>query len=215
MSSNRPGTRGPIPQNLALRFWSKVDRSGGQDACWPWTAGRNESNYGRMWIGSKADGTWRKVGAHVIAWSLTNERQPTAFILHKCDNPPCCNPSHLFEGTQTDNMRDAAAKGRLNAPRPSISGDGNHQRQKTHCRHGHAYDEINTRWLADGTRQCRLCNRNGWRKWSNAHLTRRAPITHCPQGHAYDSENTHVSPKGYRVCRTCKREQMRARRLGR
>jgi hypothetical protein len=52
--------------------------------------------------------------AHRIAWELTNGPIPAGeFICHHCDNPPCCNPSHLFPGTQADNMRDAKCKGRI------------------------------------------------------------------------------------------------------
>jgi predicted HTH domain antitoxin len=51
--------------------------------------------------------------AHKVAWILTNGPIPNGLMVcHKCDNPPCCNPNHLFLGTQTENMQDALAKGR-------------------------------------------------------------------------------------------------------
>lgn len=92
------------------RFWSRVDKSGGPDACWPWTRGCFSFGYGQIRIQSKA-----RV-AHRLAWELTHGPIPNSlFVLHHCDNPPCCNPGpkHLFLGTQKDNIRDAASKGRM------------------------------------------------------------------------------------------------------
>jgi hypothetical protein len=96
----------------AVRFWKKVDQSGGPDACWVWTAGRG----GTMGYGSFQMGTYRNthhVRAHRMAWELTNGPIPAGkYVCHRCDNPPCCNPAHLFLGTQGDNLRDMYAKGR-------------------------------------------------------------------------------------------------------
>jgi hypothetical protein len=88
-------------------FWSKVDKSGGDNACWIWTGGGDK--YGKT--------CWNKtqMGAHRLAYILTHGDIPKGiFVLHKCDNPICVNPSHLFLGTQFDNMRDCSRKGRLN-----------------------------------------------------------------------------------------------------
>lgn len=92
-------------------FWSKVDKSGGPDACWEWTAGRSHG-YGKIrWRG-------KPVLGHRIAWELTNGLVPENLrVLHRCDNPPCCNPAHLFLGTPADNTHDCASKGRLVVPR--------------------------------------------------------------------------------------------------
>jgi uncharacterized protein YjiS (DUF1127 family) len=87
-------------------FWSKVKR-GGPDECWPWLAATNEKGYGV--VGGK-DGTTK---ANRVAWKLTNGPIPDGkCVLHRCDNPPCCNPGHLFTGTRGDNNRDMHAKGR-------------------------------------------------------------------------------------------------------
>lgn len=100
--------------NLAERFWCKVAKRGA-DECWPWQAGRNDDGYGRI---SVSDGRPRRIEyAHRIAWELTHGSPGDSFVLHECDNPACCNPAHLFLGTQKDNMLDKVAKGRSNVTR--------------------------------------------------------------------------------------------------
>jgi hypothetical protein len=89
-----------------LSFWNRV-RVGATTECWPWTAGHNKRGYGRAYLAKKNH------AAHRLAWELTNGPITGGlFVLHRCDNPPCCNPSHLFLGTHADNMADRGAKGR-------------------------------------------------------------------------------------------------------
>lgn len=86
------------------RFWSKVDTSGD---CWLWTSAATRG-YGV--IGSNGSYEY----AHRMSWVLHNGPIPEGlWVLHRCDTPLCVRPDHLFLGTQTDNMRDAAAKGRV------------------------------------------------------------------------------------------------------
>ena len=88
------------------RFWSRVDSSD-PDGCWLWAAGAFEGGYGAMVYGGKL------CKASRIAWELTNGPIPDGlWVLHRCDNPPCCNPAHLFIGTPRDNTHDALRKGR-------------------------------------------------------------------------------------------------------
>lgn len=104
---------GERPEDVA-RFWRKVNvRSPGE--CWEWTAQRQHFGYGQF---KMRDG--RKRTAHKFAIEAATGPVPAGmFVLHKCDNPPCCNPSHLFLGTPADNMRDMWAKGRAsNANHP-------------------------------------------------------------------------------------------------
>lgn len=88
------------------RFWSRVDRSGGERSCWPWIGYRDKWGYGGFT-------RFRKLLAHRVAWTIANGPIPDdMLVLHHCDNPPCCNPGHLFVGTHQDNMDDMAKKGR-------------------------------------------------------------------------------------------------------
>src|SRR4051794_30461905 len=81
---------------------------GDADECWPWTGycdpGRG---YGRV----KRNG--ETLWAHRYAFKLAHGRDPVGVVRHSCDNPPCCNPAHLLEGTYLDNMQDAKSRGRL------------------------------------------------------------------------------------------------------
>lgn len=105
---------GPTPQDLNKRFWAKVDKSGGPDACWPFREYRDRRGYGRVACGSVKDGTARPQVASRIAYNLANPENPLGnrYCLHSCDNPPCCNPKHLRAGTQTENMKEASLKKR-------------------------------------------------------------------------------------------------------
>lgn len=84
--------------------------------CWEWT-GSKRCGYGRMIIGSRKNGTRRSVSAHRVSYELTYGEIPDGMeVCHKCDNPCCVNPNHLFLGTRQDNIDDRERKGRNKPP---------------------------------------------------------------------------------------------------
>lgn len=93
---------------LAERFWSKVLIIDDADSCWLWQAGSfGVERYGAFWTGE------RNEGAHIVSYKLKNGPVPDGlFVLHKCDNPPCVRPSHLYVGTPQQNMTDKSNRGR-------------------------------------------------------------------------------------------------------
>lgn len=98
-------------------FWDFVDRSSGTQNCWPWRRGTLASGYGNF----RTDG--KLYLTHRYSWFLANGDIPEGkHVLHRCDNPICVNPGHLFLGTQADNNRDRNAKGRTISPRGEDSG---------------------------------------------------------------------------------------------
>lgn len=96
------------------RFWEKVDKSAGPDGCWPYMGFRKWDGYG--WLARTIDGKQKHMTAHRCAWILTQGFPPEGMhLLHKCDNPPCCNPTHLRLGTHDENMDDMRKRGRNNS----------------------------------------------------------------------------------------------------
>lgn len=84
------------------------------DGCLEWQGQRNRKGYGALSVAGKM---WL---AHRFAWTKANGTIPDGMcVLHICDNPPCCNPDHLFVGTQAENLEDMRGKGRQNPPRGS------------------------------------------------------------------------------------------------
>lgn len=136
------------------RFWEKVEMIQFHP-CWEWTAARQAGGYGTFQYAGKG-GDWRKTVAHRVAWELANGPIPNGLcVLHRCDNPGCVRPGHLFLGSLAENNRDTARKGRTR------------NQQKTHCKHGHLFSTENTYRKPGGGRSCRACHalyERGWRR---------------------------------------------------
>lgn len=88
------------------RFWSYVDILPDPNACWEWTKFRDAKGYGRYGVARQS------VSTHRLSWALANKQPITQMILHSCDNPPCCNPNHLRQGTAMENARDCTIRNR-------------------------------------------------------------------------------------------------------
>lgn len=127
----------------AIVFWPRFDKAG-PGGCWLWTGTRITDGYGSISFRQKIWST------HRLAWTLVNGLIPVGLhVLHHCDVRACANPAHLFLGTNADNVRDRVDKGR------------DFNSRKTHCRHGHPFDDANT-ILRRGKggrleRKCHLC----------------------------------------------------------
>lgn len=149
--------RETLYSKLPIRFWVKTELT---EACWIWHgATQGNNSYGCFfWHG-------KNVSTSRLVWSLLHGNVPAGMMVcHKCDNPLCFNPSHLFIGTMKDNQRDAMRKGRQTCYK---------YLQQTHCKYGHPFNEANTHVPAGvNRRKCRECQRNwsnkNWRKKSNA-----------------------------------------------
>lgn len=135
--------------------------------CWEWKGHRNSDGYGHFSCFGQ-----RNHAAHRASYRFFKSEIPEGLlVLHKCDNPGCVNPDHLFLGTDKDNSDDKISKGR---ERFTAAED---QLARTHCSRGHLYDDINTiiKKKKYGTgRDCRICDlerkRLDWKKNSKKYL---------------------------------------------
>lgn len=133
MSYKRGGPFRPLEE----RFWEKVQK-GGVDDCWSWLGALCPNKYGRIKRGTGL----RTELAHRLSYELTYGHPGTMCVLHKCDNPSCCNPKHLFLGTQTDNHADMVKKRRNYFGSDHWSARIDEEQVKSIRRDGRSYDEI-------------------------------------------------------------------------
>jgi hypothetical protein len=101
---------------LYKRFLGKIIKA--DNGCWNWQAGKDRDGYGYFYHNKNRGGR-----AHRFSWEYHNSKIPKGTsVLHKCNNPACVNPSHLYLGTQQDNMKDRYKAGNYDC----ISGENNH-----------------------------------------------------------------------------------------
>lgn len=111
-------------------FWGKYYKYGPVVSpelgnCWLWTGATDEDGYGILGWDGRID------KAHRVAYKLTYGEPPAGHVvMHKCDNPPCGNPKHLTSGTNEDNLKDMAEKGRARGGRRTKDGQEPKNRRK-------------------------------------------------------------------------------------
>jgi len=134
-------------ETFVERFWSKVDKQ--SEGCWEWTSTKKIQGFGV--ISYKQRCLYAHRLAYLLHYKTLDQSLP---IRHKCHNKSCCNPEHLFMETQRDNTKDCINKGRVAFQNKWNIGIIN--RNITHCKQGHAFDETNTGKTAKG-RYCKRC----------------------------------------------------------
>lgn len=163
---------------LEVRFWEKVKKT---DTCWLWQGFLLHGTwYGHIALSGKNGKNGKTISAHKLSWILHYGPIPDGlFVLHHCDTPPCVRPDHLFLGTQSDNMRDAAAKGR----HPSQVNPSTQRGENSACAKltaamvlemrllraetGLAYRRIGERYGV--TKSCAMVAIKGVRAWTDLH----------------------------------------------
>src|SRR5437899_6916792 len=137
LPQNQPRTKQELRQHLLAN--RRITANG----CWEWTGMVSKSGYGKIKWRPIGDLRVHRLAAHLwMDFDLKDGRR----ICHRCDNPPCFNPEHLFKGTDKENQIDSVKKHRHWLAR------------KTMCKHGHKFSPENTYTTKLGARQCRKCH---------------------------------------------------------
>lgn len=161
----------PLRPRTPEELWAEMltRRNVTESGCWEYTGKRTKQGYGKIkWMGITT-GAHRVAAAIRLGHPLQGRESP---ICHKCNNPPCFNPDHLYDGTPSTNQLDSMLRGTHKETR------------KTHCPKGHPYDDSNTlietrkREYSESakSRKCAICKKEAVRKWwtANGNAWRRA-----------------------------------------
>lgn len=140
---------------LEERFYAKAEPMMDDRGCWEWTGARLPHGYGKL----------HNLYAHRVAWYIFHGLIPEGLcVCHRCDNPPCVNPAHLFLGTHAENMRDMGDKGRwrnvsdwsgTKNPKAKLSEDDN-AKIRGLLRRGHSKAWVGRRFGVSGVRVCQI-----------------------------------------------------------
>lgn len=150
---------------------------GDPDTCWEWTGAKAATGYGHTHLKGK------HVYAHRASYESVNGLGSAdgLVVRHTCDNPPCCNPAHLYVGSRKQNVGDAVERARL------------WQLKVVKCPKGHDY----TYNPSGRHRRCKKCEAAGQRK------ARTLDRTKCRNGHRLEGDNVILCKNGTRKCRIC------------
>lgn len=145
---------------MTIANWiAKYVETGAATDCWLWIGSTDPGGYGRAKL--SINGKREVESSHRLAWRHHHGDIPVGgCVLHRCDNRRCCNPGHLFLGTQADNVNDMIAKGRHNFVLTRANA------ARTHCIHGHLFDARNTLIVRGTHRHCRTCDRLRHRRYA-------------------------------------------------
>lgn len=148
---------------LLERFWRRAGRTDDARACWEWRGYREQDEYGRITKDRKI------LLAHRLSWEIHNGPIPVGMaVCHRCDNPPCVNPAHLFLGSNQDNLHDRDAKGRT----PRAPGIRNGMAKLTDAivvamredrGRGLTYDQLAAKYGINRSACCAICLRQKWK----------------------------------------------------
>lgn len=161
IASIRKGRWGPHPRSLAARFWDSVAPMMDARGCWEWSGNRFPNGYGKLGTGPTT-----AVQAHRLSYWLHFGAPPAdLMVCHRCDNRSCVNPSHLFLGTGSDNMRDCSRKGRLRLNPRGLKVAHERSRSNPLCKRGTHARPIKQ---GGGFGVCRSCANETRSKWRTA-----------------------------------------------
>lgn len=187
------------PEQLGERFASHVSPEP-NSGCWLWTGSCDRKGYGQIRVAPRV----LKYATHVSLALVGREVPKGMAACHRCDNPNCVNPDHLFIGTQRDNIQDAKAKGRMNLDGLEAGRVSRADPLKKH----HAKRLYDSGVV--GIELARLVGVSAtvaqkWMiEWGHKAVDQKTK-THCRQGHPYSGGNLYISPRGDRQCRICMR----------
>lgn len=143
-------------KNLILkRFWKHVDVKNKND-CWEWKSKKDKDGYGNMQFKNKT------VRANRFIWTVLNGAIPEGMVVcHKCDNPKCLNPDHLFLGTISDNVIDALKKNRLSNQKLTV--DQVKELRKLYKTGKYSQSELGRIFGVSGSTVCQIVHRKLWK----------------------------------------------------